>query len=58
MPILNNGGKYIQDKGKRETADQAIQVKPLQLKMLFFYLKVIQGLFIKSLRVQREKLNR
>jgi hypothetical protein len=51
MPILGEGGKYIQDKGKREIIDQEIEIKPLQLKNIFFYLKVIQGLFMKSVRV-------
>jgi len=36
MPILADGGKYIQDEGKRVTAGQAIEVKPLQPKNLFF----------------------
>jgi hypothetical protein len=58
MPIWDDGGKYIQDKEKRETTDKVIEVKPLQLKILFYYFKVIQGLIIKSLSVQREKLRR
>jgi hypothetical protein len=36
MPILDDGGEYTQDKGKRGITHQAIQVKPLQLKILFF----------------------
>ncbi len=37
MPILDDGGKYIPGKGKRVTADQAIEVKPLQLKIFFLF---------------------
>jgi hypothetical protein len=51
MPISTDDGKYIYDKGKREITDQAIEIKPLQLKVPFFYLKVIRELFMKSLRV-------
>jgi hypothetical protein len=36
MPILNNGGKYVQNEGKRETTHQGIEVESLQLKILFF----------------------
>jgi len=35
MPILADGGKYIQDKGEREITHQTIQVKTWQLKILF-----------------------
>jgi len=31
MPILDDGGKWFHDKGKREIIDQEIEIKPLQL---------------------------
>jgi len=58
MPILNNGGKYIQNKGKRGTIPQAMEVESLQLKILFFYLNFLMGLFMKSFKVYCEKLIR
>jgi len=37
MPVLDNDGKYIQDKGKREITGKAIDVKPFQFKILFSF---------------------
>ena len=37
MPILDDGGIYTHDKGKREITDQEFEAKPLQLKNTFFF---------------------